>query len=175
MRCAFVDTARSLRSEGLKCEDLKRRGQIENYARKLEATSRIDSALREARAIKPICCYSADFDKDIWALNVLNGTINLKTGELRPHNPSDMICQLANVSYDQSAKCPTFDRFIHRIMNENAELVSYLHKFLGMCLSGDIREQVLNIFYGAGQNGKNTLLEGVMLGLMGDWGLWQNG
>jgi len=51
-----------------------------------------------------------EFDSDPWLLNVENGTIDLRTGELRPHEPADLITKLAPVAYDPSARAPEFAR-----------------------------------------------------------------
>jgi putative DNA primase/helicase len=60
-----------------------------------------------------------------------------------------------------AAECPTFERFLHRIMGGNAELVRFLQKCIGYCLTGAVTEKVFFIFLGDGDNGKTTLLEAV--------------
>jgi putative DNA primase/helicase len=110
-----------------------------------------------------------DFDRDPWMLNLENGSIDLRTGELRPHNPEDLQSRLIRLSYDPHAKCPQFMHFLYRIMgshpdaseaeNSNAEdLVSYMQKIFGCAATGR-PEKVLFVLYGEGNNGKTTLLE----------------
>jgi putative DNA primase/helicase len=70
-----------------------------------------------------------------------------------------MLTYLAPVSFDSNASCPRFDRFLLEIMDDNAEMVQFLLRLLGMCLTGDVREQILPIFWGQGANGKSTLLD----------------
>lgn len=167
-RGLVVKTARQLREEALQFEDLEKRAAIEEYARKLEATNRINNTLREARALPPIPCYASDFDKDNWLINCSNGTVDLRTGNLKEHSPDDMITQITAVNYDTEAKCPRFDLFLNQIMNGNDVLIRYVIRLLGMCLCGSINEQVLPIFYGSGGNGKSVLLD-TLCGLMGDY------
>jgi putative DNA primase/helicase len=111
-----------------------------------------------------------DLDNDIWLLNVHNGTINLKTGQLRPHSRDDLITRLAPVEYDPQAACPTFERFLERILPSEA-LRQFVQWAIGYALTGDVSEQALFVQYGpGGDNGKSTLLETIMA-LMGDYGL----
>jgi putative DNA primase/helicase len=167
-RGLVIKTARLLREEALQSDDSERRAAIEDYARKLEATNRINNTLREARAIPPTPCYASDFDKDNWLINCLNGTVDLRTGNLGPHSPDDMITQITAVNYIPEDKCPRFDSFLSQIMNGNDVLIRYVTRLLGMCLCGSISEQILPIFYGSGGNGKSVLLD-TICGLMGDY------
>lgn len=162
----FIKAARLLREEALRSDDSERRAAIEGYARKLEATKNINNALREARAMQPISCCVSDFDKDIWLVNCINCTVDLRTGTSRSHNPDDMITQITKVNYDTYAKCPRFSTFLHQIFNGNEVLIRYVVRLLGMCLSGSISEQILPIFFGSGGNGKSVLLD-TICGLMG--------
>ena len=54
----------------------------------------------------------ADFDKDLFLLNVQNRTLNLRNFALQPHNPDDMISKLAPVKYNHKAKCQRWEQFI---------------------------------------------------------------
>ena len=85
---------------------------------------------------------ASDFDQDPWTLNTENGTVDLRTGTLRPHRPEDLLSKMIPLRYDQHAECPQFMAFLFRIMgshpdasegdNINAEqMVSYLQKAFG--------------------------------------------
>jgi P4 family phage/plasmid primase-like protien len=118
-----------------------------------------------------------DFDRDSWALNVENGTVDLRTGWLRLHRPEELLSRLIRIRYDSQAKCPQFLAFLYRIMgshpaasheeNHRAEqLVSYLQKVFGCAATGK-PEKLLFVLYGDGNNGKTTLLE-VIRDALGD-------
>jgi putative DNA primase/helicase len=75
---------------------------------------------------------------------------------------------LAPVGYDPNAPRPLFARFIEQIFDGDRELMGFVQRLLGYCLSGDITEQILPIFHGEGANGKSVLLD-LVCGLMGDY------
>jgi P4 family phage/plasmid primase-like protien len=110
-----------------------------------------------------------DFDRDPWTLNTENGTVDLRTGELRAHRPEDLLSRLIRLRYDPHAECPRFMAFLFRIMgghpdaseSENVraeQLVSYLQRVFGCAATGK-PEKLLFVLYGEGNNGKTTLLE----------------
>lgn len=107
-------------------------------------------------------------DADPFALNVVNGVVNLRTGQLRPHRPDDRLTRLAPVRFDPDAACPLFLAFMQRIMASNAALIDYVQRLAGMCLTADISEQALWLFHGQGANGKSVLLD-TLAGMMGDY------
>jgi putative DNA primase/helicase len=112
-----------------------------------------------------------ELDTDPWLLNVENGTINLQTGELREHRREDFITKLAPVAFDLAAKCHLWERFLHTIFAANEELIAYMQRLVGYCLTGVTEEHILPFLYGIGANGKSTFCE-TFLKLMGpDYGM----
>lgn len=109
-----------------------------------------------------------ELDQDPWLLNILNGTIDLRNGELGPHDPDHMITKLAPVGYDPTASCPLWLQFLDKIMDGNEGLIQFLKRAIGYSLTGIIREHVLFVCHGDGRNGKSTFLE-TILGLLGDY------
>ena len=111
-----------------------------------------------------------ELDTNSWLLNCLNGTLDLLTGELLPHQRDNLITKVAPVEYDPVAKCPVWDRFLSRIMGEDEDLIGFLQQMVGYSLTGDVSEQILFIGYGEGANGKSTFLN-TLLGLLGDYAM----
>lgn len=103
-------------------------------------------------------------------LNVSNGTIDLTTGLLHPHRREDLITNLADITFDPDAVCPTWDRFLDFVTCGDKELALYLQLAVGYSLSAVIREHVLFFLHGGGNNGKSTFLT-VLLNLLGDAGI----
>lgn len=101
---------------------------------------------------------------------MVNGSLDLKSGRLHEHRRGDLISKLVHFEYHPEAECPMFMRFVNRIMGggtnaarEDIEpagrLVSYVQKCFGCALTGDVSEKAVFCFFGAGNNGKTTLLE----------------
>jgi putative DNA primase/helicase len=127
----------------------------------------VRAMLMLARSEAPIAAASGMFDRDHWAMNLENGTLDLRTGELRPHRQSDMITLLAPVAYDPNATCPLWDRSLARVLPDH-ETRAMLHRFLGYCLTGDVSEQVLVFAFGLGANGKSVCFD-VVMAILGDY------
>jgi putative DNA primase/helicase len=129
-----------------------------------------------------------------WLLPCPNGTLDLKTGLLRPHAKADLLTECLATPYEPSAACPKWEAFLWQILGgtnraEDTELMGsgeleersraderatslrdYLQRVFGSCLTGDVSEQDLYVFYGTGANGKSTLL-GVLLTLLGNYAM----
>lgn len=115
-------------------------------------------------------CKSSDFDKQRNILNVQNGTLNLDTGEFKPHKPDDLLMMIANVTYDPEAKAKRFIQFVNEIMDYNKVMVDHLQEVLGYALSGRTDQERFFILYGEGtRNGKTTLVDTISA-VMGDYG-----
>ena len=101
-----------------------------------------------------------EWDNNRNLLGCLNGVLNLRTCELNPGKPDDYIktyCPTAWVDIEQDS--PDWTRFINDVFGNNAELIRFIHRLMGYAISGTLKEHIFPIFYGAGRNGKGTLLE----------------
>jgi putative DNA primase/helicase len=96
-----------------------------------------------------------------------NGTVDLRTGELRPATRSHLLTRGVNVDYDAGATSDVWGRFIAEIFDGDDELIAYVQRLLGYCLTGVVHEHVMPVLWGAGANGKSTLI-GVVQDLLGD-------
>jgi putative DNA primase/helicase len=126
--------------------------------------------LEVAKSEPKVPILPSQLDSDPFLFNVLNGTINLRSGELRRHRREDYLTKLAPVEYDPNARCPLWDRVLDRIMDRKVQLVEYLKQLFGHCLTGDVGEQALWFFHGEGANGKSTVL-GAIREMMGDYAI----
>jgi putative DNA primase/helicase len=97
------------------------------------------------------------FDQKSDEIVVKNGILNLKTGELRDHDPKCMSTRITKVAYKKDATCPLFKKFIAEIANYDKSLEEYLQRWFGYCLTSENKEQKINIFFGNGSNGKSLL------------------
>jgi putative DNA primase/helicase len=139
---------------------------LAKWAVKSEMKPTIENAIGLAR--KMLTVDEGTLDRDPWALNVANGVVDLRSGELRPHNPDLLMTKLVPVRYLPHAQCPTWIRVLRQICNGDDELLGYLQRFAGYCLTGLTVEQVFLVLWGIGSNGKSTFLE-LMAQTMGDY------
>ncbi len=113
---------------------------------------------------------AVQFDHDPYLFNIKNGTYNLKTGSLQPHNPADKISKMANVIYNPAAKCERFEQFIYEISEGKPDRINMLQKALGYCLKGEANEECYFTAIGhKTRNGKGTLFD-TMLNIFGSYG-----
>lgn len=165
--------ARAINTDGSSTEASARAGGLASallvHARKSSKASALDATLKLAQSEEPIAAARADFDCDPFLLNVANGTLDLRTGKLRPHRQSDMITKLAPVAYAPDAPAKRWEAFLARVLPD-PELLAWVRRFLGYALTGNVSEQALAFCYGTGANGKNVLLDTVS-GVMGDYAI----
>ncbi len=110
-----------------------------------------------------------ELDTHPFLLNFLNGTLDLRSGELKPHDRAQMLTKLVHYNYDPEAQCPQFLMFLGRIMGGHADasepeldradrMIAYLQRALGYSLTGTTEEKAVFVPFGSGNNGKTTLL-----------------
>lgn len=139
----------------------------QKFAKQSLDSRRLTAMLREAEPHLVITPDQLDTNPDL--LNFVNVTVNLRTGEQRPHDRTDMITKVIYFPYDPEAPCPVFMRFLYRIMGDGPDasendraradrLVRYLQIAIGYSLTGHTIEKVVFLLHGGGNNGKTTLL-----------------
>lgn len=138
------------------------------HAKRSQSKSSIEAMIWLARSEEGIPASLTDFDLDGWLFNVANGTVDLRAGELRPHQRNDLISNLSPISFDKGASCELWDGFLWRVVDKNKELYDYLRRFVGYLLVGDTTEQALHFLYGLGANGKSVFCE-VLMHLLGEY------
>ncbi len=157
--------ARSIHKDAAIEPDPTKQKEIAKFAVASQNEGRISGMLSQA---KPYVAVGLDeLDSDPWALNCQNGTLDLRTGTLRPHDPADLITRLAPVEYDPDAECPRFKRFLKETLVDEA-LISFIKRYTGYTSTGITRERLFAILYGFGKNGKTTLVE-LLQDVMGDY------
>ena len=109
------------------------------------------------------------FDAHPWLLNVLNGMLDLRTGELRPHSPDDLLTCLAPVRYDPAAPGTRWRQFIEEIFPGDPDMQRLFQQACGYALTGSTERECLFILYGPStRNGKSTACE-TIAAMMGEY------
>jgi putative DNA primase/helicase len=161
------EVVRNLYHDAASEPDADSRKKLVKLAETYSKAERLNGALRFARAHLTV---TADkLDHDPFLLNVLNGVIDLRTGEVRPHRREDLITKMIPVAYDQCATAARWYSFLTEIFAGDLELCEYIKRAVGYSFSGDQREHCFFYLWGTGSNGKTTFLE-VLLALAGDYG-----
>jgi len=111
---------------------------------------------------------SADtFNTDPWLLNTPTGVVDLKTGELMPHDAKYRLTSMTSVS-PEKMPTPLFDAFLDKVFCHDAELIDFVQKAFGSALVGKVYTENLIIANGCGSNGKSTLFNTIEY-LLGDY------
>jgi putative DNA primase/helicase len=143
--------------------------ELAKHALKSEAKGRIESMIALARSEPGIAITPEELDADPWALNLSNGTVDLRTGELREHRREDLITKIAPVAYDPDAPAPVWEAFLERVL-PSEDLRAFVQQAAGYSATGDTSEQCLFINHGTGANGKSTYQEAIAAAL-GDYAM----
>jgi putative DNA primase/helicase len=121
---------------------------------------RLMAMLKLAESDPLLAAEAMDFDSNPWLLNVGNGTVDLRCGELRPHDPRDLITLLAGADYAPDAPTPTWTPFLEQIQPD-VEVQAYIQRLTGQAAIAISFEHLLALLYGSGANGKSTLVTAI--------------
>jgi putative DNA primase/helicase len=150
-----TDTARSIYAEASTEFDQGRRRLLSKFSEKSLNESGVRDMLSASR--RYMSCPLSQFDTDPWLLNFRNGTLDLRTGSLSPHDSANRITKLVEHDYLPDAPCPIFEKFINQIMKVDPLKIAFLQRAIGYSLLGDNPEQCFFVVCGSGSNGKSTL------------------
>jgi putative DNA primase/helicase len=110
-----------------------------------------------------------EFDADPYLLNLRNGTLDLRTFELKPHNPDDLLTKQANVDYNPDANSEAWAEHLELFLPD-PDIRRQVQRDLGMALVGAVLDEYLPIWYGCGANGKSTTAK-VIMRILGDYAI----
>ena len=112
-----------------------------------------------------------NLDADPWLFNCQNGTLDLRTMELRGHDPADRISKIANAAHRTDTSGPQWAAFLTKVLPDK-NVSDYLQRLTGLSLLGEVNgdKQIAPIAYGGGANGKTTYIETVCFAL-GDYAM----
>jgi putative DNA primase/helicase len=150
--------AQDLEDSASEVSDPSDRAKLLAAARRQQNAARLHAMVELARTEPESPVFANKLDAHPYLLNAANGVVNLRTGELTPHDRGLLLTKMVPFAYDPQASCPRFLDFLSQVFEGDAQLVSYLQRLCGYVTTGDASEQVFFIFVGAGANGKSTLL-----------------
>ena len=152
------------------CEDIKKEAILEQdektqvdmlkWANKTASSKGKDAMIKEAQHLEGIPASMDEFDSYTDYINCQNGIINLRNGELIPHDSNFMMSKIVSCDYDEKGTKPKlWLKFLNDVTNNDKELQGYIQKCIGYSLTGSTREQCAYFLYGMGNNGKSTFLD----------------
>jgi len=132
--------------------------------------NKLRNILNLAGSIEGIRITNDELDNKIYLYNCSNCTLDLsgKVPVRKEFNSNDNLTQITDVVYDPKAKANEFLKFMKTIFDNNEELINYLQRVLGYCLTGYTNEDAVFFMYGTGKNGKSTFIEIIKM-IMGDY------
>ena len=150
--------------------DLGRYVPGENRVRKILADSmelewsptRVNDVLIWFRDSSPRLWNAPPLDR----VNVLNGILDLESGELKPHSEDFLSPVQINAEWDPEAECPAIDQFVQRVFPYDAHDVFY--QLAGLFLTPDSRRQKAVLFLGSGASGK-SVATALLRTFLGHW------
>jgi putative DNA primase/helicase len=149
-------------------EAAKQCNDSDSRLRGITSAKTVAAVEKLARSDERVAATIDQWDASPWLLNTPDGVIDLRTGQLRGHRPSDFMTKIMAVGPDASGATPTWRKFLARVTDNDKELPGFLRRVLGYALTGETTEQAMFFIYGPGANGKSVLLE-TAAGLMGDY------
>ena len=127
---------------------------------KLEAT---------ARSNPDLAAVVDQFDANLDVIGTPAGTVDLRTGEIRPADPNHYITKITNVSpAPRGTRAPRWEKFIHWAQSGDPEMLAFLKRLCGYALTGHTSEHKLPFLWGPGGNGKSVFAN-TLFGVMGDY------
>jgi putative DNA primase/helicase len=118
-------------------------------------TSRVEATIKALESESPSKIKLFDNEPDL--LNCLNGVVDLRTGQLISHDPSQLFTYVVPVEYDPSADSEIWVSTLQK--NTRPEDAEYLRLASGYSATGRTWEEILFYLYGPSRSGKGTFTE----------------
>jgi P4 family phage/plasmid primase-like protien len=107
-----------------------------------------------------------DFDRRPDLLNVRNGVLDLRTGELEPHHRRQLYTYCLPVDYYPDTDTSKWETWLLEVVGNDEAVALYLQMAVGYTLTGHTWEECLFYLHGPTRAGKGTFTE-TLLALMG--------
>jgi putative DNA primase/helicase len=169
-REAVIEMRDTMREKGRQAleflSDVEKIKPIVKHCLSSESNQRINAALNLAKAAMYVS--NSIFDADPHVFGCANGAIDLRTGELFQPKKEDWVFKSSPVEYHPDEPCPMWLDHLNKVMGGNINLIGFLRRWFGYCLTGSTDERCMAIFHGTGANGKTITVETVSF-IMGDY------
>jgi putative DNA primase/helicase len=137
-------------------------------ARAVSSAKSIAAVERISRS-DPRCATPMEmFDRDPWSINTPHGLVELRSGELLPHDKHRLCMRMAGAS--PYGDCPQWRRFLQQVTGGDVAYQDYLQRLVGYSLVGvgAKSEEIFVFLYGPSNTGKSKFVETLRL-LLADY------
>lgn len=150
-----------MKREAFTTDDGETQIQLMKWVNKTSNSKPKENMIKELQHIGTIPVLTSELDTQKDFINCDNGIVNLRNGELIPHDPNYLCTKITKCGYDNvSKKKPElWLKFLKTVTQGDAELEEYIQKAVGYSLTGSTKEQCMFFLYGLGRNGKSTFLD----------------
>lgn len=149
-----------MKQEAFLIDDIEIQDKALKWVQRTASSKGKENMIKECQHLDGIPANPEDFDVYLDYLNCQNGVVNLRNGELLPHDPVLMMSKITNTEYDVDMREPTmWLKFLDDVTNGDKELQEYIQRCVGYSISGNNDEQCSYFLYGIGNNGKSTFLD----------------
>lgn len=149
-----------IKTEAFQEQDDKIQAELFKWASKTASSKGKEAMIKECQHLEDVPVSPDAMDSYTDYLNCQNGIVNLRNGELMPHDGHFLMSKICMTDYDTEGRKPEmWLKFLNDITGGDKDLQRYIQKCIGYSLSGSIREQCAYFLYGMGNNGKSTFLD----------------
>lgn len=161
-------TLKAFHQARMVCREAASRCTKPKIAAKVASASTVSAVERLAKADRRHAATADQWDADPWLLNTPGGVVDLKTGDIMPHDRQDYITKITSASADHMGRPKLWLEFLDAVTNGDKDLQAYLERVAGYALTGNTGEHALFFFYGTGANGKSVFLN-TLAAVLGDY------
>ena len=148
---------------------LRESSWVHDRSKELRKAATVAAVEKLARSDRKYAATTDQWDQDPMLLNTPNGIVDLKSSRRSETSPDLHLTKITGVEVDDS-DCPRWLGFLDDITESDEQLIAFLQRVTGYCLTGDTREHALFFLHGSGANGKSTFLS-VLTQIFGDYAI----
>lgn len=163
---AEEQTLLALDLSGAICREAASECDQEKLARAIASAKTRYAVSSIAKADRRLAGTVDQWDCGKWLLNTPSGVIDLKSGNVRPHDPLDYFTKITAAKPE--GECPVWLQFLDRVTGGNKDLQSFIQRMAGYALTGDTSAHALFFLFGTGANGKSVFID-TLAGVLGDY------
>lgn len=128
------------------------RSQVES-----EGNSRLVGEVYRLLMVEPTICEKPE-QISSYLVSFTNGVLDLKTGQLHPHDPSFNTYYEIDAKYAAYSQAhPVFDKFVMSLTGGDPDMALRILEIIGYCLVPDTKGKVFFVFQGVPDSGKSVL------------------